>query len=279
VTAYDGTRASFVGRYRKPGRARITISGSDVSISEEVELPERDQSHPHVARLWARARVDALLNQIALEGETPEAVNEIIALSKKYKFVTPYTSFLAAPRSLLRPRVIRPGDPLLRVKTDDSIVEVTAVFPFGLTKRLHYIKEEGLWETRFLAPPELSDGAYRCRLILVDRQGRAYQEEKSFIIDSRPPRLKALLDKSTARPAEVLVIRVKADSDARSIWARIFGALPVPVVWDAKARANVGYLRIPAGLPPGTYMIRITAEDFAHNLSTTEVPIRVIGTQ
>jgi Ca-activated chloride channel family protein len=283
VTAYDGTRVSFVGRYRGMGRARMTISGADGGspfiISEEVQLPERDEAHPHVARLWARARVDALLNQIAIEGETPEAINEVIALSKRYKFVTPYTSFLAAPRSLLRPRVIRPGDPILKVKTDESIVEVTAVFPFGLTKKLHYIREEGLWETRFMAPRELSDGAYRCRLILVDRQGRAYQEEKSFIIDSRPPQLKASLNKGAARPAETLVITVRADSDTRAIWARIFGALPVAVVWDAKARANVGYLRIPAGLPPGTYMIRITAEDFAHNLSTTEVPIQVIGTQ
>ena len=86
--------------------------------------------------MWARARVDALLRQIALNGETKEAIDEIIALSKKYKFVTPYTSFFAAPRSLLRPRVIRPGDPVLKVRADESITEVTAVFPFGLTKKL-----------------------------------------------------------------------------------------------------------------------------------------------
>ena len=71
--------------------------------------------------MWARARVDALLRQIALTGETKDAIDEIIALSKKYKFVTPYTSFLAAPRSLLRPRVIKPGDPVLRVRTDESL--------------------------------------------------------------------------------------------------------------------------------------------------------------
>ena len=108
--------------------------------------------------MWARARVDALLREIALNGETKEAIDEIIALSKKYKFVTPYTSFLAAPRSLLRPRVIRPGDPVLRVRADQSIVEVTAVFPFGLTKRMTYIKGEDVWETRFVAPREMTDG-------------------------------------------------------------------------------------------------------------------------
>lgn len=281
ATAYDGTRLSFVGRYKRPGSASLTLSGSSagkqVRITQQVSLPDRDDSHPHIARMWARARVDALLRQIALEGETKEAIDEIIALSKKYKFVTPYTSFLAAPRSLLRPRVIRPGDPVLRVRADQSITEVTAVFPFGLTKRLTYIKGEDVWETRFIAPREMSDGVYRCRLVLVDRQGRAYQEEKSFVIDSRPPRLQASLGQTIAHAGDDLMITVRADSDTRVIAARIFGALPVPVIWDAKAKANIGHLRIPAGLPSGTYAIQVTAEDFAHNSSAVELLIEVIG--
>lgn len=281
AAAYDGARMSFVGRYKRPGPAALAISGNaqgkQVRLAEQVELPERDDSHPHIPRMWARARVDALLRQIALEGETKEAIDEIIALSKKYKFVTPYTSFLAAPRSLLRPRVIRPGDPVLKVRADRSITEVTAVFPFGLVKRLEYLKDEDVWETRFIAPREMNDGVYYCRLILVDRQGRAYQEEKSFVIDSRPPRLQPSLSQTTARAGEDIAITVRADSDTRRIAARIFGALPVPIVWDAKAKANVGHLRIPAGLPSGTYTIQVTAEDFAHNASMTEIMIEVTG--
>lgn len=281
ATAYDGTRLSFVGRYKRPGSASLTVtgnaSGQPVRLAQQVELPERDDSHPHVPRMWARARVDALLRQIALNGETKEAIDEIIALSKKYKFVTPYTSFLAAPRSLLRPRVIRPGDPVLRVRADQSITEVTAVFPFGLTKRMTYIKNEDVWQTRFVAPREMTDGVYHCRLVLVDKQGRAYQEEKSFVIDSRPPRLQPSLNQTVAHAGEDLVITVRADSDTRVIAARIFGSLPVPVVWDAKAKANVGHLRIPAGLPSGSYVIQITAEDFAHNSSVVELVVEVIG--
>ncbi len=212
-----------------------------------------------------------------MNGETREAIDEIIALSKKYKFVTPYTSFLAAPRSLLRPRVIRPGDPVLRVRADKSIVEVTAVFPFGLTKRMNYIKEEDIWETRFLAPREMTDGVYKCRLVLIDRHGRAYQEEKSFVIDSRPPELLASLDAETARAGEDVKITVQSDSDTRLIFARIFGAMPVRVVWEPKSKANVGHLRIPAGLPSGIYTIQVTAEDFAHNSSSTEIMVEVVG--
>ncbi len=281
AAAYDGARMSFVGRYKRPGPAALTLSGNaqgkQIRLTEQVTLPERDDAHPHVPRMWARARVDALLRQIALEGETKEAVDEIIALSKKYKFVTPYTSFLAAPRSLLRPRVIRPGDPVLKVRADASINEVTAVFPFGMVKRLEYLKDEDVWETRFIAPREMTDGVYYCRLILVDRQGRAYQEEKSFVIDSRPPRLQPSLSQTRVRAGEEIAITVRADSDTRRIAARIFGGSPVAIVWDAKAKANVGQLRIPAGLPSGTYTIQVTAEDFAHNLSVTEIMIEVTG--
>jgi Ca-activated chloride channel family protein len=281
ATAYEGTRLSFVGRYKRPGTAAMTITGNrpgkPLNIAGQVTLPERDDSHPHVPRIWARARVDALLRQIALDGETKEAIDEIIALSKKYKFVTPYTSFLAAPRSLLRPRVIRPGDPVLRVHTDESIRSVTAVFPFGLTRQLTYINGEDVWETRFLAPSDMADGVYRCRLILVDKLGQAYQEEKSFVIDSRPPKLQAAVDQKVIRAGEDLAITVRSDRDTRRIAARIFGAVPVPVVWDEKARANVGHLRIPVGLPSGTYTIQITGEDFAHNSSSTELTVLVVG--
>lgn len=281
ATAYDGGRLSFVGRYKHPGSSSLTLTGNEggkaIRLSRQVELPERDDSHPHVPRMWARARVDALLRLIALNGETKEAIDEIIALSKKYKFVTPYTSFLAAPRSLLRPRVIRPGDPVLRVRADESITEVTAVFPFGLTSRMTYIKSDDVWETRFIAPREMSDGVYHCRLVLVDRRGRAYQEEKSFVIDSRPPKLQASLNQTVAHAGEDLMLTVRADSDTRLIAARIFGSLPVSVVWDARAKANIGHLRIPAGLPSGSYVIRVTAEDFAHNASEMELVIEVIG--
>ena len=283
ATAYDGTRLSFVGRYRRPGASLLSLSGNlagrEVRVAQQVQLPERDDQHSHIPRLWARARVDALLRQIALTGETKEAIDEIIALSKKYKFVTPYTSFLAAPRSLLRPRVIRPGDPVLRVRADRSIKEVTAVFPFGLTKRLVYLKGEDIWETRFLAPKEMTDGSYKCRLILLDEQGRAYQEEKSFVIDSRPPSVTASVDKPVVYAGDVVILRARADSDTRRIAARIFGAMPVPVVWDEKAKASIGHLSIPEGLPSGTYTIQVTAVDFAHNSSITELTIEVLGRQ
>jgi Ca-activated chloride channel family protein len=177
----------------------------------------------------------------------------------------------------LRPRVIQPGDPVLRVRADQSITQVTALFPFGLRKQLTYIKDENVWETRFIAPREMSDGVYFCRLVLIDKQGRAYQEEKSFVIDSHAPKLEATVSKLTARAGEELTLTVRADSDTRQIAARIFGAMPARIVWNNEAKANIGRLKIPSGLPSGTYTIQVTAEDFAHNSSITEMTIQVIG--
>ena len=95
------------------------------------------------------------------------------------------------PRALLRPRVIRPGDPVLRLKADESIVSVIALFPFGLTKPLRYLKDEDTWQTRFLAPVDMSDGTYQVRLILRDRDGHVYRESKSFVIASKTPVVRA----------------------------------------------------------------------------------------
>ncbi|MBI4748956.1 MAG: VWA domain-containing protein [Acidobacteria bacterium] len=282
TTSYDGSRFSFVGRYRRPAQS-ITFSlagdqhGRPIKLAASAALPELDNTHSHLPRMWARQRVDALLRLIALNGEDEALIAEIIALSKKYKFVTPYTAFLAAPRSLLRPRVIKPGDPILRVRTDASIKSVVAVFPFGLTKTLTYLTSEDIWETRFLAPKEMQDGSYACRLILTDDKGNVFQEEKRFVIDSRPPQLKPELAKTLAQAGDSIEIRVAADQDTRRISARLAGTLPVRVIWDPKRKTNIGVIHIPEGVPSGLYTIIVTAEDFAHNVVGSEVTLEVIG--
>ena len=213
--------------------------------------------------------------KIEREGEDRAAIDEIIRLSKKYKFVTPYTSFLAVPRALLRPRVIRPGDPVLRVKADESIVSVIALFPFGLTKPLRYLKQEDTWQTRFLAPVEMADGVYQVRLILRDRDGHVYRESKSFVIASKTPVLRARLEKPRIHAGETLRISAQVSGNPRTITARIYGALPVALHWNSAAKANTGEIVVPRDLPPGKYSVQLTAEDIAHNVGTQEVALEV----
>jgi Ca-activated chloride channel family protein len=280
--SFDGASVAFVGRYKIPQQnAEVKIQGKfgeqNFALARRVTLPQLETGHEHLPRLWARARVDALLYEMNLNGEREDYIAEIIRLSQKYKFVTPYTAFLAAPRSLLRPRVIQPGDPVIRVKTDPSIKEVFAVLPFGETLPLKFLPGEGVWQARFLAPSWMPDGTYRCRLLMTDKQGNGYQEEKSFIIDSHAPKLIARVDSQTVRAGDELLVRVSADKDTARLVAKLYGAQPVSLVWSEKDKASVGRLRVPGGLASGQYALTVSAEDFAHNQSSVEVMVSVIG--
>jgi Ca-activated chloride channel family protein len=278
---FDGSSLAYVGRYRTPSpQTTVTMQAEfgtqPIKLSRDVELPELSDAHKHLPRVWARARVDALLREMDLNGEREDYISEIIKLSEKYRFVTPYTAFIAAPRALLRPRLIQPGDPVLRVKTNESINSVFAVFPFGKTLPLTFLQAEGVWEVRFLAPAWLPDGTYRCRLLMTDRDGNAYQETKSFVIDSHAPRLKVALDKTNVRAGEDLVVKVAADSDTVRLFARMYGSQPAQLTWSSQEQTNTGKLRITAGLATVRYTITVSAEDAAHNQSTIEVPIDVV---
>lgn len=270
----------WVGQYKQPGRATFTMQARrenvPVELRASIDLPASSTTHPHLPRAWAKARVDALLEKIDREGEDRDSIDEIIRLSRKYKFVTPYTSFLAAPRSLLRPRLIRPGDPVLRVRTDESIVSVVAMFPFGLVKPLRFLKEEDVWQTRFLAPTDMPDGTHTVRLILRDRQGRAFRESKTFVIASKPPTVRVRLDKARYKRGERVQLRVGASETSRTIVARMYGVAPVSVRWNSEAKSNTGEFVIPAHLPAGRYPVSVTAEDFAHNIGREEVSIEVL---
>jgi Ca-activated chloride channel family protein len=281
AVSFAGSVASWVGQYAQPAPA-VTFTAGGVRNRQRLEmraagpLPSASLEHDSLPRTWARARVDALLDKIARDGEDRVSVDEIIQLSRKYKFVTPYTSFLAAPRALLRPRVIKPGDPVLRVATDESITSVVAMFPFGLVKKLRYLPAEHIWQTRFLAPTDMSDGTYQVRLVMRDQAGHAYREAKSFVIVSKPPALRVTADKVRARSGEIVRLRASASASTRTIVARMYGASPVELRWDSRAGASTGMLTIPDGLPAGRYVIGVIAEDVAHNMANQEVALDVV---
>lgn len=282
-SAYDRTKVTWLGRYNVSGSkenfiARGSFDGKEIKLIQAVELPEEEKSHPLLPRRWAKLRVDYLLTKIAMLEDPDEAealINEVIMLAKKYKFVTPYTSFLAAPRSLLRPRAIKPGDPVLRVKTIDSIESVVADFPFGLTKPLHYIADEDVWEVRFLAPKEMRDGTYLCKLLLCDTQGNLYSEEKDFVIDSKPPTLRVETDKAGYQPGDEVRFKVYADSDTRHIRLSLDSLPEAEARYDAQEAASTAKLVIPLKMLPGKYKVKVTAVDFARNTTVIEIPLEI----
>jgi Ca-activated chloride channel family protein len=280
-SAFPGSLAAWVGRYQKPKQdAAFAVhgvrEGTPLEINAKASLPRESLEHPQLPRLWARARVDALLEKIQREGEDQATIDEIIRLARQYKFVTPYTSFLAVPRALLRPRVIRPGDPVLRVKTDESIVSVTALFPFGLVQKLRFLSGEDIWQTRFFAPSDMQDGTYNVRLILRDKAGHTYRESKSFVIASKPPVIQIRLDQKRFRRGQVLELKVSASRSTRTLLARLEGAAPVGLRWDERAGANTGQLVIPEQMIPGIYRLTVTGEDVAHNIGSQAVDLEIV---
>ena len=277
---FAGAMATWAGQYKASlPQATFTVEGTrdgqPLRLSATAALPASATDHPELPRTWAKARVDALLAKVERDGEDRATIDEIIRLSKQYKFVTPYTSFLAVPRALLRPRVIRPGDPVLRLKADPTIVSVIALFPFGLTKPLRYLKQEDTWQTRFLAPVEMADGTYQVRLILRDRDGHVYRETKSFVIASKTPVVRARLESPRVRAGQTIRISAQSSGNARTITARLYGALPASLHWNSAAKANTGEIAVPADLPPGKYTVTVTAEDIAHNVGTQEVSLEI----
>jgi Ca-activated chloride channel family protein len=279
--AFSGAIASWVGRYSKP-QQNVTFTvqglrdGTPLQISGNTAFPRESLEHPQLPRLWARARVDALLQKIERDGEDQATIDEIIRLSRKYKFVTPYTSFLAVPRALLRPRVIRPGDPILRVKTDESITSVVALFPFGLVQPLRHLSAEDVWQTRFLAPTDMQDGTYTVRLILRDKLGHTYRESKTFVIASKPPVVQVKLDRTRFQRGEAVDLKVRASQNTRTLIARLEGAAPVELRWNQSVGASTGTLLIPVQAIPGAYKLTVTGEDIAHNIGTQEVQLEVL---
>jgi Ca-activated chloride channel family protein len=150
------------------------------------------------------------------------------------------------------------------------------MFPFGLVKPLRFLPGERMWQTRFLAPADMNDGTYAVRLILRDQAGHTYREAKSFVIASKPPVLHVSADKTAARPGDTVQLRARASSSTRTIVARLYGASPVDLRWDPQAGASTGTLTIPDGLPAGRYVIRVTAEDIAHNMASQELTFDVL---
>jgi Ca-activated chloride channel family protein len=269
--------SGYVGRYAKPA-AQVRFALASGILPREAStltaaLPERALEARDLPRRWARARVDDLLRRIEAEGERREWVDEIIELSRRYKFVTPYTAFLAAPRSLLRPRRIQPGDPVLRVECDEGTVVATALLPFGLKLPLVRRPHSNLFEGRFLVPDSLKDGRYSVEIVMRDKGGRIETESKTFVIDGQAPHISPRLPR-VARVGDDLILSATTDDDVIFFSVRVGNLPPVPLRWDKTAQASIGRLHIPASAA-GAQEVVFEAVDAAKNVGFARATLEV----
>ena len=69
------------------------IAGEKVKLKFETKI-EKKSKNSFIPKLWATRRVGYLLEEIRLHGENKELKDEVVALSRKWGIVTPYTSYL-----------------------------------------------------------------------------------------------------------------------------------------------------------------------------------------
>ena len=98
---FEGQQLVVVGRYKKPGAAKVVIkghvSGAEQKFDFGANLIDKsgDESYAFVEKLWAMRRIGEIIDQLDLTGQNNELVKELVELSSKHGILTPYTSFLA----------------------------------------------------------------------------------------------------------------------------------------------------------------------------------------
>ena len=285
------------------GATKLVLEGKEHGVPRRFETAidtSSAQARPWVARGWARARIDDLLEQTREKGESEELKNEAIELGLAFEIVTPYTSFLAIPESEMtaaakaattsmrdkRKAILAankdaaalsrlnmpPGDPILKVSAPRDAKRVTAMFPFGVSQDLAWDEFSESWMTRFLVPKDVADGAYEIPVVIVLADGKVTATTVSYTIDSSAPAVNV-----DARVVDGGVeLRVTTDEPAlevRAIGIGVGGSAVVLGAGDGGRDATTFFGRV--ALPPGKHRVRVVVADRARNEAEKTVDVEV----
>ncbi len=105
------------GRYSQAGKGTLTIAGNTGAGPYErvldLEFAEDQPEHDVIATLWARAKVEQIMNQDlagAQQNNFPaDMKQQVVALGEAFQIMTQYTSFVAVEKS----RLTIDGQPVL----------------------------------------------------------------------------------------------------------------------------------------------------------------------
>jgi Ca-activated chloride channel family protein len=121
----------------------------------------------------------------------------------------------------------------------------------------------------------MQDGTYTVRLVLRDAGGHTYRETKTFVIASKPPAIQIRMERTRFRRGEAVNLKVSASAGTRTLVARLEGAAPIELRWDARA-ASTGQLVVLEQAIPGVYRLTVTGEDIAHNIGSQGVDVEIV---
>lgn len=99
---FAGRQLLLIGRYSAGGTAQGTLAGTldgaPQSSSFGVDFPACSlNAAPFLPRLWAKAKIDALLARIAAGNTDPALAAEIVSLSDQYGIQSPYAGYGVGP--------------------------------------------------------------------------------------------------------------------------------------------------------------------------------------
>ncbi|MCG8408229.1 MAG: VIT and VWA domain-containing protein [Phycisphaerales bacterium] len=103
---YDEQPIILHGRYTTPGEGALTIRGlaGDGPYERvlDLELPESEPDHDVIATLWARSRVESIMNKDLNAAQSgrfpPELRKQVVDLGEKFGLMTQFTSFVAVEK-------------------------------------------------------------------------------------------------------------------------------------------------------------------------------------
>ncbi len=106
---WDGKPLVFKGRYTKPGKGRVTVrgfsGGKPYEQTLEVNLPDKDTANEALGSLWARAKVDDLMDGDWMgmqRGAPPAEIKEkIVKVALAHRIMTQFTSFVAVEETVV----------------------------------------------------------------------------------------------------------------------------------------------------------------------------------
>ena len=108
---FEGDQIVVLGQYASAGNLRLRLEGEqhDKKVAFEFDASTKGATvrNAHVARLWARAKIAMMVDEIRQAGASggvgearmKELADEIVRLSTKWGILTEYTSFLATPEA------------------------------------------------------------------------------------------------------------------------------------------------------------------------------------
>jgi len=175
---FEGEQLVVVGRYKKPGLAKVKITGKIRDAQQKFDFPAKltekstDETYAFVEKLWAMRRIGEIIDEMDLKGKNDELIKELVALSSKHGILTPYTSFLADENAKPSDLAAR-GAPAAQSKAGrllDRLQEAEGIAAFAQREAKKRLLEAHLAEPAAeLASDEASAGLGEVRLRDIDK--------------------------------------------------------------------------------------------------------------